>query len=470
MNLVSSFMETARCEGDRPAIVAPDGTTISFADLAQRSARLAAHWRNRGLQKGARVLVAMPVGIELYIAIAALWRVGAVIVFPEPATGLPGIRTAAEIVAPRALLLTGLYRVLPLLAPQLLRIRMRLQMRMAKTGDVLADVGSEDPALISFTSGSTGSPKAIVRSHGFLNAQNDELRDLLAPTRADETDLVAFPVFVVANLALGVTSVLPNWRPSRPDRATFRQIADHVARHRVTRLLVQPSIAEIIARGDTALPVHTLFTGGGPVFPDLLESLARRLPRTEIVSVYGSTEAEPIAHQAFAAILEDQWRQMRSGAGLLAGRPTHGTRVRIIDDEIVVSGKHVNRGYLGGVGDADNKLKLDGETWHRTGDAGHIDPDGFLWLLGRCSAKAGSLYPFQVEIAARFWPGVTRAALVPGLVPPTLAIEGTEPAAGIWLEQARSLGVERVLPMRIPLDRRHRSKVDYVALRRMLSA
>jgi len=60
MNLVSSFMETARCEGDRPAIVAPDGTTISFADLAQRSARLAAHWRNRGLQKGARVLVAMP--------------------------------------------------------------------------------------------------------------------------------------------------------------------------------------------------------------------------------------------------------------------------------------------------------------------------------------------------------------------------------------------------------------------------
>jgi len=77
MNLVSSFMETARREGDRPAIVAPDGTTISFADLAQRSARLAAHWRNRGLQKGARVLVAMPVGIELYVAIAALWRVGA---------------------------------------------------------------------------------------------------------------------------------------------------------------------------------------------------------------------------------------------------------------------------------------------------------------------------------------------------------------------------------------------------------
>jgi acyl-CoA synthetase (AMP-forming)/AMP-acid ligase II len=213
-------------------------------------------------------------------------------------------------------------------------------------------------------------------------------------------------VFVIANLALGVTSVLPNWHISRPDRARAGQIAEHVAQHSVTRLLVQPSIAEIIATADAALPIHTLFTGGGPVFPDLLEHLSTRLPGTRIVSVYGSTEAEPIAHQALADISPTQWTAMTTGAGLLAGRPSSGTQLRIIDDEIVVTGRHVNRGYLNGVGDADNKLHLDGQIWHRTGDAGRLDPDGFLWLRGRLSARAQTLYPFEAEIAARSWPGV----------------------------------------------------------------
>ena len=62
-----------------------------------------------------------------------------------------------------------------------------------------------------------------MRSHGFLAAQNACVRELIAPQREDETDLVAFPVFVIANLAQGVTSVLPNWKLSRHDERQRRR-------------------------------------------------------------------------------------------------------------------------------------------------------------------------------------------------------------------------------------------------------
>ena len=55
--------------------------------------------------------------------------------------------------------------------------------------------------------------------------------------------------------------------------------------------------------------------------------------------------------------------------------------------EIVVSGPHVLKGYLRGEGDRETKFKVDGETWHRTGDAGCVDQEGSLWLLGRCAAR-----------------------------------------------------------------------------------
>ena len=136
---------------------------------------------------------------------------------------------------------------------------------------------------------------------------------------------------------------------------------------------------------------------------------------------------------------------MRDGKGLLAGRPIDRIRLRIVDDEIVVTGDHVNKGYLDGRGDADNKLRIDGEIWHRTGDAGRLDDDGLLWLRGRLSAKAGDFYPFEVEVAARSWPGVRRAALVPGSDPPMLAIEGDEPPRDRWQKTGRSA---RPRPMR----------------------
>jgi acyl-CoA synthetase (AMP-forming)/AMP-acid ligase II len=380
------------------------------------------------------------------------------------------LRHALAATRPKAFLSAGRFRLLRYVLPDLWTMPLHLHPAgRGAAGLQIYNADKDHPALISFTSGSTGRPKGIVRSHGFLAAQNHCVGRMLAPSREDERDLVAFPVFVIVNLGLGITSVLPNWRLTRHDRASAPAVAALVRKRRVTRLLVPPSICEVLMEGEGLADIEKIFTGGGPVFPDIVGRLSERVPRADIISVYGSTEAEPIAHQSMRETTVIDWSAMRKGAGLLAGRVIPEARVQLVGDEIIVTGEHVNKGYLDGAGDDANKLKRDGEIWHRTGDAGRIDEQGRLWLLGRKEGKAGNHYPFSIEVAARFWPGVRRVALLPSTSNPMLAVEGDASCSRQWMRLAEQLGDIHVrLVGRIPLDRRHRSKVDYVALRSVI--
>ena len=144
--------------------------------------------------------------------------------------------------------------------------------------------------------------------------------------------------------------------------------------------------------------------------------------------------------------------------------------------EIVVSGDHVLRGYLDGMGDDETKIPDGERVWHRTGDAGYFDADGRLWLLGRCAARVndscGVLYPFAVECAASEVPGVQRSASVSHRGRRVLVVETMHDAVEVRgallqrLSWARLADVRTV--RRVPVDNRHNAKVDYPALARML--
>ncbi len=468
--ILDAFTDAVSRYGSRTAIIEKGGRAISFEELDTLSNALASGFGRRGIGRGDSVLIAMPVGIELYACLAALWRIGATAVFPEPALGLPGLRHAARTTKPKAFLASGIYRLLGLVVPELRRLDMRLTPEAdSPTAAPTIAISAEDVALISFTSGSTGAPKAIARSHAFMMAQHDAIAPLLKPGPGGERDLVAFPVFVLVCLALGVTSVLPEWKLTRHDRARADTIHQQIRRYGITRLLVPPAICETLSRAETMPRVKALFTGGGPVFPDTMEKLKRLQSDLQMVAVYGSTEAEPIAHLDYRAVSQAELTCMKSGGGLLAGSPVEAVDVEIYDGEILVTGPHVNESYLDAARNAETKLVRAGRVWHRTGDAGRFDGEGRLWLLGRTDARIGGVDPFAVETAARFWPGATRSALASVDGTPILAVAGDPSNLDAWRAAAVGLGVSEVRHLSdIPLDRRHRSKTDYPALQRKL--
>jgi acyl-CoA synthetase (AMP-forming)/AMP-acid ligase II len=382
----------------------------------------------------------------------------------------------------------------------------------------VAPVNEQTPALVTFTSGSTGEPKAAVRTHGFLLAQHAVLEDSLS-LAAGEVDLTTLPIFVLANLASGVTSVIPDADLRYPGRIepgpVFDQLHQLERRHRLaaSRIAASPALLARLAAHtrETPAPLTAftrIFTGGAPVFPSLLASLHAAAPNAEVTAVYGSTEAEPIAHVTWQEITEADRHAMRAGAGLLTGHPVASIDLRILPDrwghpiapltssqldalalppgeagEIVVSGPHVLTGYLNGQGDEETKFDVDGRRWHRTGDAGYLDADGGLWLLGRCSARIddarGRVYPFAVECALDGIDGVKRTAflahggrrlLVAELEPsmptrpgPSFETHETLRATAAWAhpDDVRIVG-------RLPVDARHNAKIDYPALRKLL--
>ncbi len=466
MSLIASFLAAAEERGPAPAIVAPDGRVITYAALARSSALRAHAYAEAGIGAGDAVLVAAGVSPGFYSSLLGLFRLGAVAVFPEAGAGLAGVRQAIAAAHPKALIAGARVRMLRAAVPDLARLpllpdRPRAPLR----GDgCLARAAPNAPALITFTSGSTGRPRGIVRSAEALLLQH-QLLERVRRTNPDDVDLISLPVFILSNLAAGAASVIPAGDLRKPARLDGARLRRQMAASKVNRVVAPPALCARLAQAP--MPnLTTIFTGGGPVFPNLWRELRTAAPKARICAVYGSTEAEPIAHIDMDEIADEDWDAMASGDGLLAGYPIPEIAINFADREIEVSGPHVNRGYLDRGDDAATKVARDGQLWHRTGDCGRLDAKGRLWLLGRRAAAARNLYPFVIETAALSWPGVRQAALVAEADGARLAIAGSRLDEAELRERARALGVSNLIVLQeLPTDRRHNSKIDYARLR-----
>jgi olefin beta-lactone synthetase len=492
---------------------------ITFAELDRAAARCATLLERSGLQRGDAVLVFQPMSVELYVALLAVFRLGLIAMFLDPSAGREHIERCCALHAPRGFIAGTKAHLLRLLSAALRRIPFQFVIGLPVPGAVrwsradslpprqqIEPVSPETAALLTFTSGSTGQPKAAVRSHGFLLAQHRALADSLHQTPGD-IDLATMPIVLLANLASGVTSLIPSVDLRYPGAIDPAPVVAQMRSHKTVSSVASPAFFERLARHCAeqrlTLPSCTkLFTGGAPVFPRLLDQMQAMAPAADIVAVYGSTEAEPIAHIARRELSEADHRAMLAGKGLLAGLPVSAIRLRILRDswgypvgpfdaeafgkncvppdqpgEIVVSGGHVLPGYLNGQGDEETKFRVEGVIWHRTGDAGYLDDAGRVWLLGRCSARIedqrGILYPFAAETAVYQDARVRRAAMVAHKGRRVLAIEFHDGNTRADLAPIRAalawthLDDIRVC-RRIPVDKRHNAKIDYPTLYWML--
>jgi acyl-CoA synthetase (AMP-forming)/AMP-acid ligase II len=489
----------------------------SYAMLARDAAKTAALLQAHGVVKGDRVLLFQAMSYELYVALLAIFQLGAVAMFIDPSAGRQHIDLCCDIGRPKALMAGWWAHWLRLLSAKLRRIPKKFVIGGYLPGaiplrrgeylaplDETASCSEQDSALLTFTSGSTGKPKAALRSQAFLMAQHRVLEQALK-LQPGEVDLTTLPIFLLANLASGLTSVIPYADLRFPGRIDPAPVVEQIDRYQVTRSAGSPAFYQRLVdycemQGRVFSSLRRVDTGGAPVFPRLLQRLQQWAPKAQVVTVYGSTEAEPIAHLAWREVGEDELTAMRSGRGLVTGPSVDEVSLRILRDrfgtpigpyseeafdrerlpvgeigEIVLTGNHVLKGYLHGEGDRETKFDVDGVRWHRTGDAGYIDQKGRLWLMGRCNARVeddkGVLYPFSVECAAHFVADVRRSAMVAHRGQRILLVEAPQGADTSGLKARLAwAGLDEVRRVeKIPVDKRHNAKVDYTRLQDLLN-
>jgi len=516
VNIANLLLEQARQRGDAPALIDSRGKRgreriMSFKELEPATLGVAAQLASNGICRGDGVLILHPMSIELYVFLIALFRMGCVGVFLDPSAGRSYIEHCLQIYSPRAfygsrkaqllrLSTSSLRMVSPAFCPRWFPGTHRISMDLQDGVQLeTADVEDSTPALITFTSGSTGKPKAALRSHGFLIAQHQALKESLS-LEAGIMDLTTLPIFVLANLASGVTSVIPDADMRFPGKINSGPVVRQIRNHAISTTAASPAFISRLAAHcrlthEQMPQLVRVFMGGAPVFPSHLREARTLFPIAEITAVYGSTEAEPMAEVSLSQMAEDDFQAMERGAGLLAGIPVKAITLRILREqwgvpvsaltstqfdslclgqgeigEIVVAGPHVLPGYLNGAGDLETKFTVDDRRWHRTGDLGWLDANGRLWLMGRASAtirdERGVLYPFAAESAAMQVSGVRRAAILQVANRRILAIETDRSEARESAAHAMAwakLDEVRVVPS-IPMDKRHNAKIDYVAL------
>jgi acyl-CoA synthetase (AMP-forming)/AMP-acid ligase II len=503
MNLMTLFEKNVREFPQAPAIsMSCRNETWTYSQLNEKVNKVAYSLQKEGIKKGDGVLILVPMSFELYTTLLALFQLGAVAVFIDPQSSKEHIKACIQKYPLKAFIGVKKAHLLRLINKDIRHIPLSITIgylpltknfnKFISSNNTLKDgviVSEEDPALITFTSGSTGKPKAAVRTHAFLLKQYEVLSKNMLFSQG-EIDISTLPVFVLANLAAGMHSVIPNVNLLKPAEVNGELLLTDIFKYKATRFGGSPVLVNKITEHLSAqenTPLTHVYMGGGPVYPSILKEIQRKMPTAKVFGLYGSTEAEPIAHMSSDEYDDSKVELTKTGEGLYVGKPIFEIEIRIIDSEkltdnmsdfslveceqgeIIVSGEHVLKGYLNGEGDKENKIHLNGKIWHRTGDAGYFDKNGDLWLLGRYGQRIVSndkiLYPFAIE-ASLFEQGY-QTALIMHKNEVCLVVENKS----LPKKLTDSLGVQKVIVVgKIPKDKRHNAKVDYASLKEIINS
>lgn len=498
MNIASLFLNAAAQYPEKIAIIQTD-QSISFDDLKKEVLATAAHFEKKGIQKGDHVLVFVPMGIDLYRVVLALFYLGATAVFLDEWVSRKRLALCCRLADCKGFIGITKARVFGFFIKDLrsIPIKLSLKGRLAATFPI-AEAQPDDAALITFTTGSTGTPKAALRSHAFLQEQFNALLDEIQPSPTD-VDLCTLPIVLFVNLGVGCTSVIAPFKQSKPEKMDTQLICLTAENERVSRITTSPfflkRLSEHIINTDLQLSkVNKLFTGGAPVFPSEAAIYLRAFPSSEVKVVFGSTEAEPISSIDANDLLE-QAPELRKG--LPVGSPYHKASVRIIAisdqaisanpetfeslvladgeiGEIIVSGPHVLKTYFNNEeAFKQNKIVVGDTVWHRTSDSGFLK-NGELFLTGRCQqlieTADGLLSPFIIENELQLIPEVCLGTLLKVGLNLVLIVETSlnETALRKALD-GKSMPFDQIkLVKSIPRDPRHHSKINYGQLQELL--
>jgi long-chain acyl-CoA synthetase len=417
--------------------------------LAGAADGLAARLRDAGVGPGDRVLVRLGNDERFLPALIGTWLVGAAAVAVHPAAPAADVERVAAAMETAATVFgaedplvgkgTGPAVAMGRLDPEAMA-RLGPGPAMTRSDpaaaspralDVPEEVSDDDPAIVLLTSGTTGEPKGVVLSHGNAWAN---LAATVSAFRRGDTRLRAFPSEpkppnLVANPlshTAGVVRLLFALYVGRSivllrkfDAAAAKRAVDA---HGIDQLTLNPAMLRMLL--DTLPPgaglgrVRYVSSGTAPLPAALREAFEARFG-VPVLQAYGQTEAfGAVAIENVADVLAGR---RRPGS---VGRPLPGVELRIAgpggearaageEGEIWVRTPSSTRGYLGDSGGA---APVDTDGWLHTGDVGHLDGDGYLYVTGRVRnviiCGGFNVIPEEVEARLLEDPAVRDAAVV----------------------------------------------------------
>ncbi len=396
MNIAQHFFKAAELYPKAIAIV-EKGKAYTYADFAKKVRQVSAYLKQQGYQKGDNILVVIPPSIELYVNLLAIFTIGARAVLVDNIFPRKRVLYAVKKADCKGVLTTPLLSILLFFFGNTVRKKLTRTNKSTETHADIANVAKNETALITFTSGTTGNPKAANRTHGFLNIQ---LQTIIEKTKltAGDVHITSFPVVMLCNLAVGATSIIP---PKNKEQH-WQKINEAF---KVNVVSASPYHFNIFQSKLKKENFEKVVIGGASIYADFVDTLKDQSYARAIQLVYGSTEAEPIATLTIDEYLQNNHPKEK---GICVGSPHPNILVKIVDikddqlhklneasiGEIIVAGPHVLKTYYKDPeAYAKNKIEYDDKIWHRTGDAGYLKA-GKLYFFGRmkhCWKEAGEL-------------------------------------------------------------------------------
>jgi fatty-acyl-CoA synthase len=435
VNVGSWIERRARVHPDRPALIAGD-RAVTYAELAERIRRLAGGLSHLGVMRGDRVAWIGPNHGAFLEAFFAAGTLGAVLspvnhrLTPDERALILGDAEPAVLIEHQA--------AEPTRAPSSVRCRLAVgasvvagaidyETFLAGSPDHAPDtrIALDDLLFLPHTSGTTGSPKGVMLTHGNVtwNVVNVLSR---ADFRGGDVTIAIAPFFrvggtgvnVLPTLFLGGTVVVP-------DDVTGDGLLGVIERHRVSVGFGNPDVLDELAHAGRwqvadLSSIRFILTGGAPVPERLIRAYHDR--GVALVQGYGLSEAGPVA------LLLDAERSLRKIGS--AGRPPLLVDIRIVDPdghdvepgqtgELLVHGPNVMAGYWRRPAETGEVLVTGG--WLRTGDAARTDDEGDVWIVDRVDARfvtgGRTVYPGDVERQLMTHPAVADAGVVPTSMP-----------------------------------------------------
>lgn len=290
-----------------------------------------------------------------------------------------------------------------------------------------ADVDRDHPAWFFYTSGTTGRPKAGVLTHGQMDyVVCNHLCDLMPGTTEQDASLVVAPlshgagVHALPQVARGAATILLSG-----ERLDCEEAWRLVEQHRVTNMFTVPTILTMLTRHESVdrydhSSLRYVIYAGAPMYrADQVHAL-HKLGKV-LVQYFGMGEVTGNITVLPPALHSEQDSEMPVGS---CGFPRTGMDVAILDDagasvqagrtgEICVRGPGVFAGYHA---NPDATAKATAHGWFHTGDLGHMDARGFVYITGRASdmyiSGGSNVYPREIEEALLLHPAVAEACVV----------------------------------------------------------